>query len=100
MPAWLMVGSTGHWTIHVQGIRASRAVTLPSMTEAHALGHTSLSVVFHTAGEVEEARRSGLGSSEWEDVADAIDYAYAHGAESITLVGWSMGGAIALETAR
>src|SRR5699024_5630113 len=43
-------------------------------------------------------RCSRLGSAEWEDTEAAIGFARAHGARRIVLMGWSMGGGIALRT--
>jgi pimeloyl-ACP methyl ester carboxylesterase len=42
--------------------------------------------------------RYNLGLSEWRDVEAAMGYAVSHGALRILLLGWSMGGAIVLQT--
>lgn len=100
LPAWFVPGESGHWVIHIQGLRTSRAVTLRSMAVSAAAGYPTLSVTFRSAGELPVPGTSTLGQDEWEDVAAAVDYARSSGARSITLVGWSMGAGIALNTAR
>jgi uncharacterized protein len=42
--------------------------------------------------------RYNLGLSEWRDIEDAALYAVQQGARELILVGWSMGGAIVLQT--
>ena len=50
-------------------------------------------------GSVSRDGRYGLGSTEWRDVEAAIDFALEQGAREVVLFGWSMGGAICLQTA-
>lgn len=101
LPAWYIEGTSGDWAIHVQGIRTSREVTLRSMEETVAAGMPTLSITYRGAGESSSSTPcSTLGQREWKDLLVAVDHARAHGARTITVVGWSMGAGIALELAR
>jgi alpha-beta hydrolase superfamily lysophospholipase len=64
-------------------------------------GYTSLLVSYRNDGDAprSEDGRYGLGDTEWEDVEAAIRFAQGAGARDIVLMGWSMGGAIVLQTA-
>src|SRR5699024_8087936 len=68
---------------------------------AEAAGLTSLLISYRNDGDAPAAadRRYGLGLTEWQDVEAAIVFALARGARQVILMGWSMGGAIALQTA-
>jgi len=100
-PAWQMgpdENPEGTWAIHVHGIRTKRIHALRSVPAMTALGYTSLVVSFRGDGDGPAVPRSAsmLGQREWADVAAAIDYAAAHGARKIVLIGWSLGGGVAL----
>ncbi|TFD71086.1 S9 family peptidase [Cryobacterium sp. Hb1] len=90
------------WAIHIHGQGASRASPLRGVPVAHRAGLTSLVVSYRNDHEAPSSRdrKSMLGQTEWRDIAAALDYAVAHGAESIILVGWSMGAMIALQLTR
>lgn len=102
-PAWLVrAGGTARtWAVMVHGRGASRQEALRAVGPALELGLTSLLVSYRNDGLAPSADdgRYGLGSTEWRDVEAAIGYALANGAEEIVLFGWSMGGAICLQTA-
>jgi uncharacterized protein len=91
-------GST--WAILVHGRGATREECLRALPVLHRLGVTSLVAGYRTTAGLPLApvSRYHLGDREWEDVESAIVYAAEHGAEEIVLVGWSMGGAIAMQT--
>lgn len=100
-PAWLIrpeAGDGSTWAIHVHGIGAKRVAVLRSVPAAEQLGMTSLVPSFRGDGEGPETRggASTLGQLEQEDIAAAIDYAAAHGAERIVIIAWSMGAAAAI----
>ena len=102
-PAWLVraKGKARTWAIMVHGRGATRQEALRAVGPALELGLTSLLVSYRNDGLAPSADdgRYGLGSTEWQDIEAAIDYALAYGAEEVVLFGWSMGGAICLQTA-
>jgi pimeloyl-ACP methyl ester carboxylesterase len=102
-PAWLFraAGESRRWAIHVHGRGAQRQETLRAIQVFHDAGCTSLAISYRNDGDAPDSAdgRYGLGSTEWHDVDAAIAYALAHGARDVVLFGWSMGGAIVLQTA-
>lgn len=99
-PAWLFPGSSTTWVIQVHGRGATRSECLRAVPVLHAAGLPVLVTSYRNDGEGPRTRPGsyGLGATEWRDVDTAIAYALRHGAEQILLMGWSMGGAIALQT--
>lgn len=99
-PAWVFPGGDT-WVVQIHGRGAQRAETLRAVPLFHQLGMSSILVSYRNDGEGPRSRSGayGLGSTEWRDVDAAIGYAKRHGAKRILLMGWSMGGAIALQTA-
>lgn len=91
----------GVWAIMVHGRGATRQEALRALTSARRLGLTSLLVSYRNDGLAPSADdgRYGLGTTEWRDVDAAIEYALSNGAREVVLFGWSMGGAICLQTA-
>ena len=101
-PAWVVPaeGGSNQWIIQVHGRGAKRQEGLRAVPPAHEAGWTTLLISYRNDGEAPESedRRYGLGGTEWADVVSAVHYAREHGAERIVLMGWSMGGAIALQS--
>lgn len=89
------------WAIMVHGRGASRQEGLRAVRVARDLGLSSLLISYRNDGLAPSAQdgRYGLGSTEWRDVEAAVAYALEHGAREVVLFGWSMGGAICLQTA-
>jgi len=100
LPAWFIDGDKSAWAIFVHGQGAKRQEALrmvPSMVEA---GFPSL-VITYRNDEGGPASADGyyrFGQTEWEDLEAAIQYALDQGADDVLLVGYSMGGAIILNT--
>ena len=103
-PAWLFPAPEGavgdRWVIQVHGWGATRQEALRAVPTFHAAGYTSLLASYRNDGDAPESpdRRYGLGGTEWRDIDAALRYAAEHGARSIVLMGWSMGGAVVLQT--
>ncbi|GAA5027205.1 alpha/beta hydrolase family protein [Microbacterium fluvii] len=102
-PAWLFAGGdhADTWVVQVHGRGTTRAECLRAVPLFDALGFTSLVVSYRNDTEAPRTRTGTytLGATEWRDVDAAVDYARTHGARRVVLMGWSMGGAIVLQTA-
>ncbi len=101
--AWLVPGGAGaDWMIFVHGRGAERAQSVRLLPLFHRLGWTSLVIAYrnHDQLPLEGDGRYRLGGEEWRTVASAVRWARARGARRIVLVGYSMGGGIALEFLR
>lgn len=102
MPAWLLEPETsnGRWAVLVHGRGARREECLRALPPLTRLGYTCLVISYRNDAGAPPAPdgRYNLGLSEWRDVEAAMQYAVAQGAEGLVLGGWSMGGAIVLQT--
>ncbi|NHI17160.1 alpha/beta fold hydrolase [Microbacterium excoecariae] len=101
-PAWLFPaeGGSDTWVIAVHGRGTTRSEVLRAVPVYRAAGLTTLAVSYRNDSEAPRSGsgRYGLGATEWRDIDAAIRFALARGAERVVLMGWSMGGAIVLQT--
>ena len=121
LPAWVVeaatvesdVGTSGtpdptarataparRWAVLVHGRGAMRQECLRAVPVLHDLGITCL-VPSYRNDSLAPASPDGLlalGLTEWRDVDASIRHCLHQGAEEVLLVGWSMGGAIVLQT--
>ena len=105
LPCWLIPPATSvpgrdTWAVLVHGRGATREECLRAVPVLHRLGFTSLVVSYRNDVGMPRSRggRYHLGDAEWMDVEAAVLHAVENGARDVVLVGWSMGGAIALQT--
>lgn len=102
MPAWVIPAEQPgtRWAVLVHGRGARREECLRAVKP---LRDSGISVIIPSYRNDVGAPsgpdgRYNLGLSEWRDIEDAALYAVQRGARHLTLVGWSMGGAIVLQT--
>jgi pimeloyl-ACP methyl ester carboxylesterase len=105
MPGWFVAPSStvprrGTWVLLVHGRGATREECLRALPVLHRLGFPALVVSYRN--DIDAVRSPGgryhLGEAEWLDVEAAVMHAFTAGAKDVILMGWSMGGAIALQT--
>ncbi len=92
--------AAGRWAILVHGRGAPREECLRAVPVLHDLGFTALIPMYRNdigAPSSSDGRYS-LGLSEWRDLEAALLHAVDAGAQQVVLFGWSMGGAIILQT--
>jgi len=101
LPAWLIpsAGPTDRWAILVHGRGAPRFECIRAVRALHESGLTILIPAYRNDPDAPSGLdgRYTLGLAEWRDVEDAIRYAVRQGARTVTLGGWSMGGAICMQ---
>jgi uncharacterized protein len=101
-PAWLVpaAGESSRWVIQVHGRGTDWREPVRAVPVFHRAGYTSLLVSYRNDG-VAPNRLDGrysLGETEWDDVEAGIRFAIGRGATEVILMGWSMGGALVLQT--
>lgn len=102
-PAWIMPAPQqrdGRWAVLVHGRGTTRAETLRAVPAMHAQGRSCILVSYRNDGVAPESSDGmfSLGQAEWADVDSALVWARGQGATDISLMGWSMGGEIAVQT--
>lgn len=104
LPAWLIrpepSRDTDNWAILVHGRGARREETLRAIPVLRAAGYTCLVPTYRNDRDAPRGPdgRYNLGLSEWRDVEAAMAFALSRGARRLMLGGWSMGGAIVMQT--
>lgn len=96
--AWYVPGTSKTWAIMTHGKGASRRETLRMLPALVREGLPCLAISYRNDVD-NPAAPSGMysyGRDEWEEIEAAAEWAMAHGARRLVLVGYSMGGATTL----
>ncbi|MBX3099890.1 MAG: alpha/beta fold hydrolase [Salinibacterium sp.] len=100
-PAWYVpaAAASTRWMIGVHGRAVRRQETLRAVPVFRDEGYNSLLLSYRNDGDAPSTpdHRYSLGDTEWKDIEAGMRYALDHGATSIVLMGWSMGGATVLQ---
>jgi pimeloyl-ACP methyl ester carboxylesterase len=101
-PTWFVPGPSSTWVVVVHGRAADRHEGFRLAPTFARRGHPVLMISYRNDRDAPRSpdNRSHLGHTEWRDVEAAIDHAVAHGAASVVLVGYSMGGACVVQCLR
>ena len=101
-PAWVIPGRGRDWAIVVHGMGAPRAEGLPLVPVLHGEGLTTIIMTYRNDPGAPRSPDglTHLGADEWRDLGAVARYAVRRGARRLTLVGYSMGGAMVCDFLR
>lgn len=101
-PAWVVRADDpdAPWAVLVHGRGVTRAETIRAVPVFRAAGYSVVLASWRNDGVAPPSvdGRYGLGSTEWEDIDSVLRWLSAENAQSVVLMGWSMGGAVVLQT--
>ncbi|PZF36220.1 alpha/beta hydrolase [Curtobacterium sp. MCLR17_051] len=101
-PAWVVRADdpAAPWAVLVHGRGVTRAETIRAVPVFRAAGYSVVLASWRNDGVAPPSvdGRYGLGSTEWEDIDSVLRWLTAQEAQSVVLMGWSMGGAVVLQT--
>ncbi len=98
LPAWFIPGDRDTWVIVVHGRTSDRREALRLLPAFAAHDLPVLVITYRNDREVgaEPGAVFAYGTTEWADLEGAVQFALDEGADDVLLVGYSMGGAIAV----
>lgn len=102
LPAWWFPAESPDartWVVHLHGWSARRTESLRAVPTFHDAGLHNLIASYRNDGEgpLSEDGRVALGDREWHDAESAVRWVLDQGAQRVIVVGFSMGGQIALQ---
>jgi hypothetical protein len=102
MPAWYVAGRTDTWVIFVHGMGGKRSEALRALRPVVDSGAHALVITYRNdeGNPADPSGRHQYGKTEWQDVEAAAHFARGRGARDLVIVGYSMGGGIAMSFMR
>ncbi len=96
--AWFVDGEANTWAIFVHGMGSTRREALRMLPVMIQAGLPALIIDYRNdaGAPADPSAYYQYGLTEWEDIEGAVRYAINGGADDVLLVGYSMGGAIAV----
>jgi uncharacterized protein len=93
------VVAEGVWAVLIHGRGATREECLRGVPVLRRLGITTMVPAYRNDRDAPDGQvgRYHFGGTEWRDIESAVVWALNNHAQRIVLMGWSMGGAIALQ---
>lgn len=95
LDAWHLPAPGDTWVIHVHGLNATPAEPEPLFAALQQAGYPQLSITYRN-DEGQPPDPSGYfqhGTTEWEDIFGAVEFARSNGSREIVLAGYSTGAA-------
>jgi uncharacterized protein len=95
MDTWYLPADGPTWVIHIHGLGTTPAEAEPLFAPLQGAAYPQLSITYRNddGQPMDPSGYYQYGATEWEDVAGAVDYAVANGAQNVVLSGFSTGGA-------
>ena len=94
--AWLVEADSDTWVILVHGRTSNRDSSLKILDDLYDLNVNSLTIDYRNDEDAppSESGYYDFGTTEWEDLETAVQYALDDDAQKIILIGYSMGGGV------
>lgn len=93
MDAWHLPSSGDTWVIHIHDVDATPGQAQPLFATLQREGYPQLAIKYRNdeGQPADPSGYHGYGTTEWEDIAGAVDFAVANGAREVVFAGYGTG---------